>query len=74
MNFDLGFLNQALNALPYPISTSQLIQFARERGVNDQIMGMLEKLPDKTFNSAQEIQEMVGGMGGLGGALGGLFK
>jgi len=74
MKFDLGLINQALNALPYPISTSQLIQFARERGVDDQVMGMLEKLPDKTFNSAQEIQGMLGGLGGIGGALGGLFK
>jgi hypothetical protein len=67
LNFDLGNIDKMLNAIPYPISTSQLIQLAKDRGAPGPVVGMLEKLPDKTFNSAQEIKDMMSGsLGGLG--------
>jgi len=71
MNIDPGAINQVLGTLPYPIGKANLIQLARQHGVNDQVVGMLDKLPDKTFNSSQEVQELLSG--GLGN-LGGLFK
>ena len=73
MNFDLGQLTQLLDHVPYPIGKAQLVQFAQQHGANEQIMGMLDHLPDKTFNSSQEVQDALGGLGNLGGDLGG-FK
>lgn len=75
MNFDPGQLNQMLNMIPYPVGKSQLVQMAQQFGANEQIMGLINQLPDKTFNSAQELQDAIGGLGNLGdlGNLGG-FK
>ena len=66
MNFDLGQAMQLLDHVPYPIGKSHLVQFAQQHGANEQIMGMLERLPDKTFNSSQEVKDMLGGLGNLG--------
>jgi len=59
-------LNQLLNAIPYPISKTNLIQMAQQIGANDQIVKTLQRLPDKTFNSPQEIQKAFDGMGNIG--------
>jgi len=67
MNIDPGVVNRVLGALPYPISKANLIQLARQYGANDQIVSVLERLPDKTFNSPQEIQETLGNLGNPGG-------
>jgi len=75
MNFDPGQLGQLLNQIPYPIDTAQLKQLAQQHGANAEIMSLIDRLPDKTFNSAQDIQDSFGGLGNLGdlGNLGG-FK
>ena len=67
MNFDLGQMTRVLDYVPYPIDKSHLVQFAQQHGANEQIMGMLEHLPEKTFNSSQEVQDSLGGLGNLGG-------
>jgi hypothetical protein len=74
MNFDPGQLTQVLDHVPYPIGKTQLVQFAQQHGANEQLMGILNQLPDKTFNSSQEVKDALGGLGGLGnlGNLGGL--
>jgi hypothetical protein len=67
MNFDPGQLNQLLSHVPFPMSKTDLIQFAQQHGANEQIMGLLNHLPEKTFNSPQEVQDALGGLGNLGG-------
>jgi Protein of unknown function (DUF2795) len=68
MSFDpAAIVNQVLNALPYPVSKDNLVQLAQQYGANDQIVSMLERLPDKTFNSPQEIQGALVNFGNLGG-------
>ena len=67
MNFDPGQLNQLLSQIHYPIGKAQLVQFAQQHGANDQITALLGQLPDKTFNSQQEVQDSLGGLGNLGG-------
>lgn len=66
MGFDIGQINQLLSHLPYPISTADLVQFARQHGANDQILSMLERLPDKTFNSPEDIKNTFGSLSNLG--------
>ena len=67
MNFDPGQLTQLLSRVPYPIGKAQLVQFAQQHGANEQIIGLLQRLPEKTFNSSQEVQDSLGGLGNLGG-------
>jgi hypothetical protein len=66
MNIDPGIVNQVLNALPYPISKDQLVQLARQMGTNDQIVNILDRLPNLTFNSPQDIQNVLSNPGNLG--------
>ena len=75
MNLDPGQLSQLLDHIPYPVGKAQLVQFAQQHGANPKIMGVLNQLPDKSFNSSQEVKEALGGLGKLGnlGNLGG-FK
>jgi hypothetical protein len=67
MNFDPGQLGQLLNQIPYPIGKDQLKQLAQQYGANAEITGLIDLLPDKTFNSAQDIQDSLGGLGNFGG-------
>ena len=66
MNFDFGQISQLLDRVPYPIGKTQLTQFAQQHGANEQIMSLLERLPEKTFNSSQEVKDTLGGSGNLG--------
>jgi hypothetical protein len=66
MNFDLGRLTPLLDHVPYPIGKAQLVQFAQQHNANEQIMAMLHLLPDKTFNSSQEVKDALSSLGKLG--------
>ena len=70
MNLDMRLLDQALGALPYPVDKNKLVQLAKQFGANDQIVGTLDKLPDKQFNSPDDVKNAIGGLGNLGN----LFK
>jgi hypothetical protein len=66
MNLDPGQLNQILNMIPFPIGKAQLIQFAQQHNANAQVMSVLQMLPDKTYNSAQDVQNDLSNLGNLG--------
>ncbi len=66
MSFDLGQIDQLLNQIPYPISTAGLVQFAKQHGANDQVVGILERMPEKTFNSPEDIKNTFGNLKNLG--------
>jgi hypothetical protein len=63
MSIDSQMVNQLLDAIQYPISKNSLIQTAQQIGANDQIVSVLQRLPDKTFNSRQELQSVFEGQG-----------
>jgi hypothetical protein len=69
MNINLDQLkNILLNSVPYPIGKAQLIDILRQQRVSDQVIAQLERLPDMTFNSAQDVQNALGGiLGNIGG-------
>jgi hypothetical protein len=71
MNFNL---DQVLNKIPYPISKDDLVQKAGQIGLPDQFKGLLDKLPNQTFNSPDDLKKAVGGMGGIASKIGGFFK
>jgi hypothetical protein len=63
MNIDPGMVNQLLGALQYPISKNSLIQTAQQKGANNQVISVLQRLPDKTFNSPQDVQNALSKLG-----------
>jgi len=63
MTTDPKLVNQFLSTVSYPIDTANLIKFARQRGANDQILRVFERLPQKTFNSQQDLQDAMRGLG-----------
>jgi len=66
MSIDTQMVNQLLDAVPYPVSKNNLIQMAQQIGASDQIISVLQRLPDKTFNSRQELQSVFEGQGKQG--------
>jgi len=67
MSINSGQISQLLNKIPFPIGKADLVRQAKQMGANNQIVSVLERLPDKTFNSSQELQKELGSMGNLGG-------
>jgi hemerythrin-like domain-containing protein len=63
MNIDMNLVNQILSKLPYPISKNQVIQMAQQHGANAQIMSVLQRLPDKQYNSSQDLENEMKGLG-----------
>jgi hypothetical protein len=64
----LDQLNLLLNSVSYPIGKAQLIDLLRQQRASDRIIGQLERLPDVTFNSVQDVLNALGGgLGNLGG-------
>jgi hypothetical protein len=66
MNLDLGPLNPLLSQVQFPIGKANLIQSVQQQGASDQVIDLLQRLPDKTFNTPQEIQKELGGLGNIG--------
>jgi hypothetical protein len=71
MNIDRNFMQQlleqgvslVLNHVQYPVNKHTLIDLARRFHVSEHILGMMEHLPDTSFNSAQEVQNALEGLG-----------
>jgi hypothetical protein len=70
MSIDPSQIQQLIQGAHFPIDKNGLIQLAQQHGANSTITGALQHLPDKTFNSVQDVQkELGGGLGNLGGGL-----
>jgi hypothetical protein len=69
MSIDPGQIQQLVQGAHFPIDKNGLVQLAQQHGMSNEITGALQKLPDKTFNSPQDIQNELGGLGNLGGGL-----
>ena len=67
MSINSGQISQLLNQISFPIGKAELVRQAKQMGANNQIVSVLERLPDKEFKSSQELQKELGSMGNLGG-------
>ena len=68
MNMDFGQIQQVLSAAKFPIGKQTLIEFAQQHGANEAVLGLLQNLPDKTFDSPQDVQNALSGHhGNIGG-------
>jgi uncharacterized protein DUF2795 len=60
MNVDQKHLNQLLRTVHYPVSKGDLIELFRQNGLNAGLINELEAiLPDKDFNSANEVLDLI---------------
>ena len=49
---------QFLEGLHFPVSKQQIIQQARQKNAPPEVLGLLNQLPEKQFNSLQELQQL----------------
>ena len=53
---------ELLDGIEFPISRENAIVFANHNGASVEAANLLRALPEKTFNSMQEINESIGKM------------
>lgn len=46
-----------LKGISYPADKSELVERARDNGAPDNVINMLEKLPDKDYRRPTEVEE-----------------
>lgn len=72
MNVNPDMINQLIGSIPFPIGKNDLVNMAKQHGANDQVTSLLNRLPDKTYRSADELKGDFGNMmGGMGKNIGG---
>lgn len=50
-----------LKGVDYPATTEELIQYAEEQGADEEVLSMLEQLPeDEEFESPTDLSEALG--------------
>jgi hypothetical protein len=70
MNLDFGQINQVIDKLPYPVSKNNVVQKVQQAGVPSQMTAVLDRLPDKTYNTPDELKndlKNIGNIDNLGG-------
>ena len=50
-------VQKALKDIDYPVHKKDLIQHAKKHGADEEVMEVLEGLPDKEYNSPIEVSE-----------------
>lgn len=64
---DRGMVNPVqvqkfLEGVDYPASKGDLINNARQKGADQNVISTLEKLPDQTYNTPVDVSETLGKM------------
>lgn len=68
---ELGNLGEQVNPsdiqnyvqdLDFPVGKQTIIDAARERGAGDSVMNMLDRLPDKEYQSPSDVSQELGGI------------
>jgi hypothetical protein len=50
----------SLSTIPYPISKGDLLELARQNGIDERLIRDLDALlPDKTYISVKEVQDLI---------------
>lgn len=55
-------LQKYLGGLDYPVSRDDLIQRAKEKGANPEVLNTLRSLPRDEYNSPNDVSEAYGEM------------
>ncbi|WP_375494929.1 DUF2795 domain-containing protein [uncultured Nostoc sp.] len=54
-------LQNNLNQVNYPISREQLLKYAEEKGVDEDVLRALKQLPPKQYQTLLDISKAIGG-------------
>ncbi len=49
-----------LGGIDYPIGKQELVEHAKSKGADDEVMSTLEQLPFDEFNSPNDVSEAIG--------------
>ena len=52
-----GFDLEALGKLDFPLDKQEIISSLKTAGVNDQLISLLDKVPDQVYESLTQLQE-----------------
>lgn len=63
---NFGEVQDFIKKLDFPINKQSIIDLARQRNMNDLVMGALERLPDGDYFNPDDIMNKVKGMLGTG--------
>ena len=50
-------VQESLKGIDYPVQKNELIQHAKKHGANEEVMEILESLPDKEYTSPIEVSK-----------------
>jgi hypothetical protein len=56
-------IQKFLGGVDYPIGKQDLVEHARKRGADDDVISTLEQLPFDKFNSPNDVSEAIGKLG-----------
>ncbi len=66
-DLDLGGIEKYVEGITFPVSKSELKSALERNGVPDQFLGLVDKLPDKVFDSSEEVVNSLGAIAGIAG-------
>ena len=67
---DLGGAEKYLEGITYPISKDELKTALKAKGVPDQVLAFVDKLPDQIFDSQDDLVKGLSAVAGAGGLAG----
>lgn len=53
-------VQKSLSGIDYPASKDELMSRARDEGASDAVRQTLERLPDRTYDSPNDVSEAIG--------------
>ncbi len=56
-------VQKSLSGIDYPAKKDELVDRARQEGASQEVQQTLERLPDQTYNSPNDVSEAIGKLG-----------
>ncbi len=53
-------LQKNLNEVNYPLSKKDLIMYAEQKGVDEQVLRLLKQLPSKQYETTTDVSQAIG--------------
>jgi hypothetical protein len=66
-DLDLAGVEKYLEGITFPISKEELKTALQNNGVPDQVLGVVDKLPDQVFSSQEDLTKSLGALAGAAG-------
>jgi hypothetical protein len=66
-DMNLGGVEKYLDGITFPVDKAELKTALENKGVPDQVLGFVDKLPDQVFSSQDQLVSSLGAMAGAAG-------